>query len=510
VTLLKHLLLVLSFAPQIVVAQGSYDPKFENVEVRRLGSEINSPDHEQVDAVSPDGTMLFISRTPNGGRSDVYVASQNTGRIRMSDHPGDQGWSRAELLHDEINDSSNNFIGGITTNGDMIAVGREGQIAISRKFNGVWQTPDLVRIDSFYTYADFLSFALSPDGRSLVMALERDDSFGETDLYLSRLRPDSTWTVPLRLGKEINSKHVESGPTFSPHGSTLYFSSNRPRGFGGYDLYSVQFKTSDLDGRSSLVMPEAVNLGPKLNSQSNEQFLVTGPDSLRAYFTSDRIGGAGRDDIYEVILSPQETGLTITGTVRDEVTREPIAASIEIDLLPSRINIAVDSSDDEGFYSFQLPYLAKYEMRITGTDYLPAVELVAISKVSTKRVIERDLYLSPLKPGVPIELKGIYFETGSATLTESSRPALDAVMKLLVKRPNMRVAITGHTDNVGDAEKNRELSLARAQAVVAYLVEQGIHSDRMVSIGFGETKPRASNKTEKGRQQNRRVEFTIQ
>jgi outer membrane protein OmpA-like peptidoglycan-associated protein len=115
-----------------------------------------------------------------------------------------------------------------------------------------------------------------------------------------------------------------------------------------------------------------------------------------------------------------------------------------------------------------------------------------------------------LKLGVPVELKGIYFETGSATLTELSRPALDAVMKLMIKRPNMRVEITGHTDDVGDAEMNRELSFARAQAVVAYFVAQGMHQDRLVAIGLGESKPRASNKTEKGRGLNRRVEFTIQ
>lgn len=205
----------------------------------------------------------------------------------------------------------------------------------------------------------------------------------------------------------------------------------------------------------------------------------------------------------------QDTGLTLIGRISDEITKAPIVARIEFDLQPSNILVAFDSSNGAGRFSIELPYLAKYQMRVTANDYFPVTLTIGFDRYEERRVIERDIRMKPLRPGAVIDLVGITFETGSATLTQASRPALNAVKQLLLDRPGMRVEISGHTDNVGEADANRALSLARAETVVQYLIDGGIDSKRLMARGHGETIPVASNKTERGREANRRVEFFV-
>lgn len=209
------------------------------------------------------------------------------------------------------------------------------------------------------------------------------------------------------------------------------------------------------------------------------------------------------------IASAQDTGLYIVGYIRDEVTKKPVRARFEYELQPSSIRVATDSSEASGRFFTQLPYLARYEVHITADDYFPITEKLGVSRVDQKRVIEREYYMKPLKSGTVVELEGVNFETGSATLTESSHTALNAVKRLLEERPTMRVEIAGHTDNVGDAEANRLLSLERAKAVVSYLIDNGIAAERLIAKGYGESRPITTNSTEAGKEANRRVEFFV-
>lgn len=467
------------------------DERFVNAEVRKLDSNLNSADHDRIDAIAPDGSILFLSRTPKReGKADVFFASRRH-----------DGWSLAELLRGEINDSTNNFIGGITADSRTLAVAKEGEIAFSHKVAGVWLAPEIAAIDSFYTDADLFNFALSPDGKMLVMALERKDSYGETDLYISHWLSGNRWSTPTNAGPEINTRGFESGPTFSPDGTTIYFSSTGSSGYGGYDLFSTVVQAG---GKLS----GARNLGRQINSEQNELFFVLHPDGTRAYFTSDRAGTDG-EDIFEATFSSIDTGIRFTGKIIDQITGRPVIAHFEFHLLPSNIKIVLDSSSADGTFSFVLPYLAKYQMHVTSREHFPITEIVGFDRYEERHLIERNISMEPLVKGRPIDLVGINFETGSARLTENSTPALNAIRQLLIERPNLKVEISGHTDNVGEREANLALSIARAEAVVRYLTEAGIDARRLIARGFGESKPVRSNATEQGREVNRRVELKV-
>ena len=457
--------------------------------VLTAGDRINTEHAEFADALDPSGSDLYFSRVTTGTSANVY-------RTWMTD-----AGIRALEKIDLANESSHAFIGGMTANGDRVAIGVDAEVTIVR-IDDDQTGPAIVQvIDSFYTHADHFTFCMSPDAESLILALERDDSYGGTDLYVSARRGDQRWGAPRNLGRAINTAMNETAPTMSYDGRTLYFSSNGRAGYGGYDIFASKLQNS---GWST-----AVNLSDKINSEFNEQFFVTDKAAGAAYFSSDRPGGHGKEDIYVAYPMPSDTGFTLKGSVTEEGTGKAVRARIEIDLIPSRINVAVDSSSVSGNYSIDLPYLAKYELRVTADGYFPLTEFISAPRYLDERVISRELVLTPLVPGTRVELQGVEFEIGSATLQASSEPALKAVHNLLVSRPKMRVEIAGHTDNIGDAAANMILSIARAESVVKRLVELGVSPPQLIAKGYGETKPIATNNSASGREKNRRVEFLV-
>jgi outer membrane protein OmpA-like peptidoglycan-associated protein len=123
--------------------------------------------------------------------------------------------------------------------------------------------------------------------------------------------------------------------------------------------------------------------------------------------------------------------------------------------------------------------------------------------------ISKDLFIAPIEVGASIKLNNIFFETGKSTLKPTSFPELERVIKFLNENSTLKIEIAGHTDNVGNAATNKNLSQARANAVANYIIKNGVAKDRIVAKGYGMEKPVASNKTAAGKSQNRRVEFTI-
>lgn len=141
--------------------------------------------------------------------------------------------------------------------------------------------------------------------------------------------------------------------------------------------------------------------------------------------------------------------------------------------------------------------------------YISVSDNLDLSAVAEYKEINRDLYLVPLEVGSTIRLNNIFFDFGKATLRPESYPELDRLAGLMTQNGKMIIELSGHTDNVGADDANLKLSDDRARSVTEYLVKLGIDASRIIAKGYGETKPVASNDTEEGRQQNRRVEFTI-
>ncbi len=202
---------------------------------------------------------------------------------------------------------------------------------------------------------------------------------------------------------------------------------------------------------------------------------------------------------------------TLKGYVRNKNTDEPIAANIIFtDLESGDEFININSDGETGYYETKLPIGYHYGFQTKAEDFISIEQNdVSTENVKHNAVIEKNIYLIPLEVGGTVELENIFFEFNKATLKEESFPELDRVLELFELVPGLRVEIAGHTDSRGGDDYNLKLSTDRAMAVREYLLQNNVDSARVEARGYGETVPVASNDTDEGRQQNRRVEFKI-
>jgi outer membrane protein OmpA-like peptidoglycan-associated protein len=201
---------------------------------------------------------------------------------------------------------------------------------------------------------------------------------------------------------------------------------------------------------------------------------------------------------------------TISGVVIDKKTGKPIAAGKKIKIF---INGA-ESSDVEldeaaGSYTVTVPLNATYTINASVGDYYPVYETIDVLKNTESISVTRDLNVVPIEVGQSVRLNNIFFATGKTTLKPQSFPELDRVVQFLKENENIKVEIAGHTDNVGKAASNQQLSLGRAKSVSTYITSKGVAQSQITFKGYGMTKPVAENKTAAGKAMNRRVEFTI-
>jgi outer membrane protein OmpA-like peptidoglycan-associated protein len=200
----------------------------------------------------------------------------------------------------------------------------------------------------------------------------------------------------------------------------------------------------------------------------------------------------------------------LSGHVFDGKTGKPVNARIKYELLPGGHEVGgAATNPSTGVYKITLPAGFTYGYRAEAPGYIPISENLDLRSTEHYSEERRDLKLVPIEKGQTIRLNNIFFETAKADLQPESFAELDRVVELLRSNPSMEIAISGHTDNVGTTSFNRDLSDARARAVMSYLIEKGIERKRLKAKGYGDSKPIASNDTEEGRQENRRVEFTI-
>jgi outer membrane protein OmpA-like peptidoglycan-associated protein len=486
---------------EINVASGS---KVQGAK-ENLGSGVNSVYEEVYPIISPDGKTLYFDRKDhpsNYGRNDNIWVSELTPNGK---------WGQAINIGHELNNGYGSFAASITPDGNTLLLGGKypdnGQqvfgIWTSRKTISGWGTPSRVLIDSFYTNNRFMEFCLAADGKTMLISLQRADSYGERDLYACFLRDNGTWTAPKSLGKEINSAADEGTPFLAADGKTLYFGSDGFSAFGSTDMF-FSHRLDDTWEHWS----EPQNLGTDFNTPDWDAYFTIPASGDYAYFVS-RQGAIGEADIFRAKLPPSLRPLPVVlvnGKVLDRKSGKPLEATIHYEVLPGG---KAHSNPTTGEYKISLPAGALYGFRAEAKGYVAVNENLDVKKVTAYAEIERDLKLVPFEVGQTIRLNNLFFDFNKSILKSESFAELDRLRQLLQNSPTMEVEIIGHTDDVGNEAANKKLSVDRAKAVRDYLISKEISAKRLKTIGLGKSKPVATNDSEDGRQQNRRVEFTI-
>ena len=350
--------------------------------------------------------------------------------------------------------------------------------------------------------------SLSADGRTIYFVSDRRTGLGRRDIWISTLDDNGHWTKAVNAGKQINSQYDEISPFIHANNRTLYFASNGLPGFGGYDIF---FAEKDSSG---LTAPK--NIGPPMNDHEDQFSLFITADGSKGYYSHEETleSGFSRSKIFEVLI-PVENQIKyrsnyVKGIIRDKVSQFPLSAKIElINIKKNMVESLVESDSVTGEYLMVLTQGAEYALYINKTAYLFKSYNFNYSEVNDFKPIVINIDLEKATEGSVAILNNIFFDVDKYDLKEKSTTELQKIIRFLMGNPNIRVEISGHTDNSGSAEYNRQLSEKRALSVYAFLTQHGIDKKRLLPKGYGPDQPVASNDAEAGRQQNRRIEFRI-
>ncbi len=489
--------------------------------VERLDENVNSDYSELNPLLSPDGKTLYFSRRNHPENMGGVTDKED---IWYSELGADGKWSLAKNMGPKFNNENPNFINAVSATPDgksvIILLGNKylekgkmvAGVSVSDNLNGTWSPPKPINIENDYNFNEKANYFMANTRTTLLMSVEREDSRGDRDLYVSFQENDSMWTAPLNLGDMLNTAGEESAPFLASDNKTLYFSSNGFSGFGGSDVYMT--KRLD-DTWTNWSEPE--NMGPDINTKLNDLFFNIPSTSEYAYYS--REVAIDNADVYRVklpvFMSPEPI-VIVRGKLIDAKTGEPISAKIIYEQLPSGKQVGIAQSNPEtGEYEIHLPGGYLYGVRAEAGGHISENQSLDLRNVTKDgATMNQDIRLEPIvvakvEPDAKINLNNIFFDFDMATLKPESFPELNRIIQLMNDNPTLEVEISGHTDSTGPEVYNMGLSERRAKSVVRYLTDKGVAQPRIKVSFFGETKPVESNETKEGRRKNRRVEFKI-
>ena len=428
-------------------------------------------------------------------------------------------------LEDNINQEKVNE-GSITFSSDgtymIYAKGNNGKssgrnnvdLYWSRFRRGGWTNPRLLNVNTSRSW-DSTPF-LSKDGKTLYFASNRSKGYGGTDIYKANVNRRGRWINIQNLGPEINTPGNELFPSVTEDGR-LYFSSDNHEGFGGLDI----FVASRRGGKITIKNP-----GKPLNS-SGDDFGVNPYNPTRGFFTSNRDGGSGDDDIYTFVNN--DPNLKIVNYTLKGTTLTPKNNNMDLSILGNSVVKLVDTSgqiidetftDENGIFAFTVYGDENYVLIGEKENYFSTRgEFTTIGKELDKSTLkdfitnvefEKNLILDRIVVNKSIVLDNIYYDLDKADIREDAALELDKLVVILRDNPNISIELSSHTDDRASVEYNQDLSQRRAESAVYYILSKGITENRIIAKGYGESQLIIANaKSEEEHQINRRTEFKV-
>ena len=486
---------------------------------------VSTPSDEYLPMFSPDNSILFFTRVGKYQAKGDLVAKDVEELTESRRASMEVDFDRGQALPDPFNQGDS--YGGVT----ISVNNKELFVTVCKPVGEGYRNCDIFRTH-YDNHMDFGSGmevwewtgledlgpaintpdgwesqpSLSADGRTLYFATVREGSRG-TDIYSSTRDDKGVWSTAKPLPAPINTDGDDKAPFMHSDSRTLYFASKGHQGIGGYDIF---FSKLNEDGTWTL--PK--NIGHPINTPQDEHGLVVSADGRTAYFASSRFRGVGGLDIYGFALPkdvrPEEI-LIVKGDVTDDQGRPVKDAVVEITYMDTRKSELLEVDQADGTYAAVLNLRADADVVVTvkKPDHVFDSRVYTLADTVRKGVADADMTVAPIEVGKSYRVNDINYATNSAEITGPSLHILDQLVVFLTENPSVRIAIHGHTDNVGNLADNMTLSMERAFNVMSYLQEHGIDAGRLSFEGFGPNRPVASNDSPEGRARNRRTEFVI-
>jgi outer membrane protein OmpA-like peptidoglycan-associated protein len=473
-----------------------------DIQLTNLGSGVNSPMDEYHPSMTADGLNLVFTRM-DGIKEDLFISTRNS---------ENEAWSKARSISSFVNTGHNEGAHNLSADGSILLlticnkVGGEGSCDIYytyKKLND-WVVPINIGkpINSRFWESQP---SLSADMKRLYFTSNRPGGYGGKDIWVSHLQDDRSWGEPVNLGPTINTPMDEQSPLIHFDGETLYFSSYGHAGMGKEDLFMSRTQP---DGSYST----PINLGYPINTSKYEAGLFVSIDGEKGFYASNQEEGFGKQDIYAFDLpdnvKPKKVTYVKTKVTDFETGRPQITQFEIIDLTNNKV-IKSGQTDIDGNFLVCLPIGNDYSLQIIKDGYLLESRHFSLADKVAVKPYKLSIPIKEIKSDEKIILKNVFFHTDKFDLLPASFSELEKVIQLLKKEHYIKAEIIGHTDNMGNPESNLILSKNRAQSVVNHLIKNGINPERLTWKGMGESQPIDDNNTKEGRANNRRTEMII-
>lgn len=437
-----------------------------NDRVVKIEGDVNTRLHESTSVVNKDGTIMYFTRN---NFFDGKKKKDEEGIIRL-------------------------------------------KIYSAERVNGVWTNiTELPFNNDSYSVAHPM---LSPDGKKLYFVSDMPGSFGQSDIFMTEIIGDGTYGPIINLGKNINTIGRETFPFIAKDG-VLYFSSDGHQGLGGLDVFATKITYNDYD-------QPVVNVGRPINSPLDDFSFIFNSEDKTGYFSSNREGGMGEDDIYGFVENEPlvlDCIQEVSGTVRDRISNEVLAGATVKVIDEENREISSTITDSKGNYILQLDCSKGNFVRASRDGYVPAEEYFNKSDGKPRIIdfyLERDLVTGGFGDDLAklLQLSTIYFDLNKYNIRPDAEIEIQKVIVAMEKYPSLKIKVNSHTDSRGNDAYNLWLSQKRAESTVKYMISKGISADRLQGEGFGES--RLVNECFNGvqcskeqHQLNRRSEFII-
>lgn len=498
------------------VLQADVDP---TVKVYSLGEGVNLKKGQQyVPVVTADDKTIYFcgkKRVDNIGGEDIFYSNFENGK-----------WQASKIIMELSKPTSNDAPMSVSADGTTLLVFKSGKIFYSDKTDTAWT--DIKAFPRQINAARWQSDAIiTSDGKHLLFASTRVGGYNNdtvwhfyhggnqypSDMYVSHLNDKKEWGEPENLGPIVNTPFCDRNPFLHADMKTLYFSSDGHGGLGSLDVYkSTRLRDDCWDCWS-----EPVNLGKEINTEETDWGYTISTNGEKAYFTKRDPLMKGdtieNERIYYVSLPTESRPnqvVTLSGRLVD-AKGKAVSAEIYWEDLITGERIGQSKSDPkDGSYFVVLPLGKMYGYYVESNKYFPISNNVDLRAESKAKLLQHDISISSFEDmiasGKPVPINNLFFDFNQSTLLPYSIPELKRVAQIIIKT-KMKVEISGHTDNVGDAAKNQLLSEQRASSVRDFLIAEGCPAQLLSIKGYGATQPTVPNTTPENRAKNRRVEL---
>jgi outer membrane protein OmpA-like peptidoglycan-associated protein/TPR repeat protein len=538
-----------------------------HVVIENVGGVVNTNFHEYSPLFSEDGNTLIFTSNRSSDETKIKMGT-NYEDIYIT-HRTETGWAMPHKISENINIKYNDAAASLSADGKTLFLYYEegaGDIYTSTLENGAWSKPAPLNRNINTPLFWETSASISADGKKLFFTSNRPGGQGELDIYVSELDSKGSWGKAVNLGPTINTPFHEDSPFIHHDGVTLFFSSDGHPTMGSNDIFKSELKGGK--------WTKPVNLGYPINSIEYDGFFMLSADKKTGYYSALREDGLGSADIYQIkfLDPPKEEPLpaapvvtasleppTVTpepapaivppvppvvvpqpdtiahvktedfvdpiillhkemkivtvlkGKVIDETSAAPLGAVITlVDNTNQNIIAKINSNPLTGDFELTIPHGGNYGVATEKAGYLFNSINFNVPQFAEYQEIDTHILMVKAEVGSKMVLKNIFFDVGKSDLKGESLAELEKIKELLSSNDQLKVQINGHTDNTGNPANNMALSLKRSQAVVQYLIEHGIDTNRLQAKGFGSERPLVSNDDEQeGRAINRRTEIEI-